>query len=77
MVHIHEFFVLYVLKIFFFLDRVFILRIQSLLKFKEPTMYGNEKSRKTPSSLFNKEVAMKALNDAKFYLENILNSLNS
>jgi len=39
-------------------------------------MYGNEKSSKTPSSLFNKEVAMKALNDAKFCLENVANSLN-
>lgn len=46
------------------------------MKFREPAMYGNEKSSKTPSSLFNKEVAMKALNDAKFCLENVANSLN-
>ncbi len=43
------------------------------MKFREPTMYGDEKSSKTPSNLFNKEVAIKALNDAKFCLEKVAN----
>ena len=42
-----------------------------LMKFRELAMYGDEKSSKSPSSLFNKEVAMKALNDAKFCLEKV------
>jgi len=44
-----------------------------LMKFRELAMYGDEKSNKTPSSLFNKEVAMKALSDAKFCLEKVAN----
>ena len=44
-----------------------------LMKYREPAMYGDEKSSKTPSSLFNKEVAEKALKDTKFCLEKVEN----
>jgi len=44
-----------------------------LMNYREPAMYGDENSSKTPSSLFNKEVAMKALSDAKFCLETVAN----
>lgn len=42
-----------------------------LVKFREPAMYGNAEGRKSPSMIFNKEIAENALNDAKYCVQNI------
>jgi len=46
---------------------------KTLIKYREPAMYGDEESSKVPSSLFNLKIAQEALKNAKFCLENVEN----
>ncbi len=44
-----------------------------LVKFRELAMYGDELSSKSPSMIFNEEIAKNALIDTKFCVDNIEN----